>query len=566
VPRPRGAHAAVKTSRGHGPTATGPASAELPGAARSSAKSRTSSKARLSSKASTVRPLSTVRSVAADIAAAMVVMTVVPLALLQLPDAIAWAVPGQFAAAGPGTVTSLLRVSGLALTAMVISVPLGALGVRRFRAWPVLVAGLGVFGLADILGNTARTIAQIGIDRSMHGFGAGIVLAAVTALATERRNRAGRALTAWWAVCVVTGLAAAPEVMRRRLASGDWHAALQPYPWLTGAALGLAALYALLSEGAVTRGTRANFPAAERSQLALLAAPVTGMCVVAVAGTYGHSQTVTAAAISEVISLAGITIMTARTGSAKWFAVACAVTGFTLAPAAGAVTDLMRAMAVSGSARDGLTVVGVQVGGPELCVLALCGAAGLGAVIAVVLPDSRARLVVATGLSLAAAGFAASYLAAGNLTAGGLTTGSLAAGGLPRSQSELLAVVCIPVAGGLAAALAAGLRATGAPGALCGVVLLLAGVLVGYLADGAIELHAVVDSSRSAAGVQGALTTADVRWNIAAAVLAAGTALIAFWRVPRRATCGVEPVAISREVEDMAGAPVREAGRTPDHE
>jgi hypothetical protein len=483
-------------------------------------------------------------------------MTVMPLALLQLPDAIAWAVPGQFAAAGPGTVTSLLRVSGLALTAMVISVPIGALGVRRFRAWPVLVAGLGVFGLADILGNTARTIAQIGIDRSLHGFGAGIVLAAVTALATERRNRAGRALTAWWAVCAVAGLAAAPEVMRRRLASGDWHAALQPYPWLTGVALGLAALYALLSEGAVTRGTRANFPAAERSQLALLAAPVTGMCVVAVAGTYGHSQTVTAAAIAEVISLAGITIMTARMGSAGWFAVVCAVTGFTLAPAAGTVTDLMRAMAVSGSGRDGVSMDGMQVGGPELCVLALCGAAVLGAVIAVVLPASRARLVVAAGLSLAAAGFAANYLATGRLTSSGL----------PRSQSELLAVVCVPVAGGLAAALAAGLRGTGAPGALCGGVLLLAGVLVGYLADGAIELHAVVDANRSAAGIQGALTTADVRWNIAAAVLAAGTALVGFCCLFRRTTCGVDPGAISREVEDMAGAPVREAGRTPDHE
>jgi hypothetical protein len=558
VPRPRGAHAAVKSGRGHAAaqTAAGPTSAGLPGAARSS---------------SAARSLSTTRSAVADLAAAMVVTVVVPLALLQLPDAIAWAVPGQFAAAGPGTVTSLLRVSGLALTAMVISVPLGALGVRRFRAWAVLIAGLGVFGVADILGSTARTIGQIGIDRSLHGFGAGIMLAAVTALATERRNRAGRALTAWWALCVVTGLAAAPEVMRRRLASGDWHAALQPYPWLTGVALGLAALYALVSEGAVTRGTRANFPAAERSQLALLAAPVIGMCVVAVAGTYGHSQTVTAAAIAEVISLAGITIMTARTGSAAWFAVACAVTGFTLAPAAGAVTDLMRAMAVAGSARDGLTMDGVQVGGPELCVLALSGAALLGALIAVVLPAGRGRLIVAIGMTLAAAGFAASYLAAGSLTAGSLTAGSLAlgrltAGGPPRSQSELLAVVCVPVAGGLAAALAAGLRGTGAPGALCGVVLLLTGVLVGYLADGAVELHAVLDVSRSAAGIQAALTTADVRWNIAAAILAAGAALTAFGRPVRRATCGVGPDVTGREVEDMAGAPIREAGRTPDHE
>jgi hypothetical protein len=466
------------------------------------------------------RATSRLRSAAADVAAFGVVAAVVPLALLQLPDAIAWAVPRQFASAT--AVSDLLRVSGLALSAMVIAAPLGALAVRRFRAWPVLMTGLGVFGIADLLGGAAGTVGQVGIDRALHGAGAGIALAASIALAAERRNRAGRALAAWWAACAVTGLAAAPEVMRHRLASGDWHAALQPYPWLTGAALGLAALYALLADGTLTRGTRTSFPVADRAQLALLAVPVTGMCVVAFAVTFGHSQSVIAAAVAETISLAGLAIMTTRTGSVAWLAMASAVTGFTLAPAAGAVTDLMRAGPGPGAVR---------------CALALCGAALCGAVIAIA---GNTRVMMACGLAVAAAGFAAAAVNPGG---------------------AYLVLICVLVAGGLAAAMAAGLRGTGAPGAMCAVALLLAGVLAGYLADGAFELQAIVAANRTASGIRTALTTADSRWNITAAILAGGVALILFWRLFRAATCTVSDA----KVQDMADAPVREAGRRPDH-
>jgi hypothetical protein len=403
---------------------------------------------------------------------------------------------------------------------MVIAAPLAALAVRRFRAWPVLMAGLGVFGIADLLGGAARTVGQIGIDRSLHGCGAGVALAASVALAAERRN--GRALAAWWAACAVCGLAAAPEIMRHRLASGDWHAALQPYPWLTGAALGLVALYALLAEGTVTRGTRTSFPVAERSQLALLAVPVTGMCVVAFAVTFSHSQGVIAAAVAETVCLAGLAIMTTRTGSVGWLAIASAVTGFTLAPAAGAMTDLLRASTVRA---------------PAECAFALGGAALCGAVVAV---TANARVMMACGLSVAAAGFALTAVNPGGMN---------------------LMLICVPVAGGLAAAMAAGLRGTGAPGAMCAVILLLAGVLAGYLADGAFELQAIVAANNTATGIRTALTTADSRWNISAAILAGGVALILFWRLFRAATCTVSDV----KVQDMADAPVREAGRRPDH-
>jgi hypothetical protein len=503
--------------------------------------------------------LRSLRSAAADVAAALVVAVVVPLALLQLPDAIAWAVPARFAAAGPGAVTELLRASGLALTAMAIAVPCGGLAVRRLRAWPALIGGLIIVAGADVLGNTARTIAQIGIDRSLHGAGAGVALAAAIALGAERRNRAerpnraGHAIAGWWAASAVAGLACGAELMRHRLESGDWHAALQPYPWLTGVALGIAALYALLAEGTVTASTRTEFPVAERSLLAQLAVPVAGMCVVAVAVTYARSEAVLAAAIAEALSLACLAVAAARSGTARWFAVACAVTGFTVAPGAGAATDLMRARRFSGAVAFGH--LGFVLTEPELCGIAVCGAGLCGAAVAIVLPVRWVRLVTGTGLLVAAAGFGAAY-----------ATG-------PRSQ--LLAVVSMPVAGGLAAALAAGLRATGASGAMCGGVLMVAGVLAGYLADGAIELRAVDGADGSAAAVHAALLTADLRWNVAAAAVAGLTGLVALTsahlrghresRVPM-SLASVPPAVLPREiVHDEAGAPEPEASRTPDH-
>jgi hypothetical protein len=86
-------------------------------------------------------------------------------------------------------------------------------------------------------------------------------------------------------------------------------------------------------------------------------------------------------------------------------------------------------------------------------------------------------------------------------------------------------------------------------------------VLAGYLADGALELRAIVAANRTASGVQAALTTADTWRNILAAALAGGVALILFWRLFRAATSTVSDA----KVQDMAGAPVGEAGRTPDH-
>ncbi len=88
-------------------------------------------------------------------------------------------------------VTSLLRASGLALPVMAVTGSLAALAVRWLRAGPVLLTGLVLLAAADALGDTARTVALIGADRSLHGAGAGIAMTGVVAVVAERQPRGG---------------------------------------------------------------------------------------------------------------------------------------------------------------------------------------------------------------------------------------------------------------------------------------------------------------------------------------------------------------------------------------
>ena len=448
---------------------------------------------------------SRIRSAAAGLCAVALVAAVIPLVALQVPDAIAWSIPPPLAGAGSATLVSVLRASGLALPAMAVAASIAALAVRWLRAGPVLLAGLMIIAAADVIGDAGPSIALIGTDRSLHGVGAGIAMTAVAAIVADQPRLARRSLAGWWAAFTVAGLAAAPALMRHRLSMGDWHAALHPYPWLTGGALILAAVYALVAEGAATTASRTAFPATERAQLALLTAPVGGISAIAVAATYHGDKAVVAAAIAAAAALIGITTVTARAGTAARFAAVCAVAGFTLAPAAGVVTVLSPPGPESG--------VAVLAG-------ALCGAA-------LAMLTRRVRAVTATGLFLAAAGFAALYLAGPGTR---LTLPAVLAGGWVNPRSHVLAIICVPLAGGLAAALTAALRGTrgaasGTAGAMAGAVLLLTGLVAGFLAAGAMQVRALTGVT-SAPGVQHALVSAAGRWVLVAAGTAAAFALV----------------------------------------
>ena len=481
APRPRGAHAAAKSGGlFQAPARTAPHRTPARAAAHQVA-------AAASTPARATAASTPARATAASLCAAALVAVVVPLAVLQIPDAIAWSVPAPFATAGPNALASLMRAADLALPAMAAAAPFGALAIRRFRAGPVLLAGLLAIGAADVFGQTARGVLLIGVDRSLHGLGGGISMAAIVAIVAEQR-RAARSLAAWWACLTVCALAAAPDLVRHRVITGGWRAALQPYPWLAGAALALAALYAILAEGMGRSAMRSAFPAAERALLALLAAPVAGICTIAVAVTYRGHHAVVAAAIAAVMALVGLAVIAVRASTAGGLAAVCVVTGFTLAPTASAATALAPP-----------TQLGSQVGFAAIAAAA-CGAA-LG------LTRRETRAAVAVGLFLAAAALGAAGLAGPDLT-----------------QVWVLALLCVPLAGGLAAALGGALRGVGTGGALCGVVLLLAGVVGGHLAAGAVQLQALQDA-RTAAAMHAALVSTTARWALTAAVIAAAVAL-----------------------------------------
>jgi len=132
--------------------------------------------------------------------------------------------------------------------------------------------------------------------------------------------------------------------------------------------------------------------------------------------------------------------------------------------------------------------------------------------------------VTAAGCLLASIGFLAGAFP--------LTSGAAALAGVREVR---LATVCALVAAGSAAALTAALRRVTPPGlagAICGAVLLLAGALSGYLADGAIELHAI-DAARHAASASAqpgavvsiALLIAVTQWFLIAAMIVAIIAL-----------------------------------------
>ncbi|MBV9794348.1 MAG: hypothetical protein JO016_10455 [Actinobacteria bacterium] len=421
------------------------------------------------------RPASATRRVAADGAAAAVMITAAPLCLLQAPNAIAWALSSAGAlAAGPQASTTLLRAAGLALPAMAAVAGLAALAVLRVRAWPVLLTGLLMMAVADTLGTSAHTTTAIAVVRMLHGIAAGLALPAALALAWDRGPGPRRWLAALWSAATVAALAAAPAVARDRLTSGGWHAALAPYPWLTGAALTVAALYAVLADGPGRRARDTLHPGRdarrqdatqERAQLAVLAVPGIGLAALAVAITYRPPAALLATGAVAVLMLYGVAAVASAdrlVGGGLCFPFLGAVTGLVVAPVAGAVTSL-RALSPDSAGHSWL----------PLSVTAVAALAGVA--VARALPH-RPRAVVMAGLLIAVEGLAAARLAG------------------PYVPAVVLAGVSAPLAAGLAAALTAALAETGVAGALSGVSLLLAGLMTGYLASGAVQVRMVTQA------------------------------------------------------------------------
>ena len=444
------------------------------------------------------------RQLAADGAGAAVMITVVPLCFLQAPNAIAWAMASLGpATGGPQGPVAVLRAAGLALPAMAAIGGVAALAATRLRAWPVLLTGLLAMAAGDALGGAADTVGLIGADRILHGAAAGVAMPAALALAWERSRNARHVLVALWAAVTVTGLMVATAVVHARLSSADWHAALAPYPWLTGAALTLAVLYAVVANagpgnpaehGATGRlGTRTD-AMHERTQLAVLAVPGIGLSVLSVAVTFRQPAALLAAASVSIVILYGVAAVASAdklVGGWLCFPLIGAVIGLVIAPAAGAVTSL-RALAPA---------VGLPGPGPAASWLPLAATAGsaLAGAAATLILRRRPGIVVLAGLAVTAESLIAARVAG------------------PFASGLVLAGVSAPLAAGLAAAMTAALADASVASALSGVSLLLTGLMTGYLAAGSVQVRLLIRLAAARPAARAALTGAAGLWELAGA-------------------------------------------------
>lgn len=289
-----------------------------------------------------------VREIAASAVACLALAAVIPLTLAQIPNGLAWSLP-HLQLASPGSQIALLRACGLALPAMLATVPYAAVAIRRIGAgWPVLLAGLVTIGVADLAtgitrqADPSRMVAFIAVDRALHGLGAGLALpGAVTLAAGSRRGVV-------WGLTTTVALAGAPLLVRAQVtaalagsapAPAQWLTALRPVPWLTTLALVSVAAWLLLAgHTGWQRGPRRQ-DADERDRLALVAAPLAALALMMIAVSFRSVGAVVGTAIGGVIVVVVITALLAR-DTGRGFECACAFAGFLLMPGASVLTGL----------------------------------------------------------------------------------------------------------------------------------------------------------------------------------------------------------------------------------
>jgi hypothetical protein len=496
----------------------------------------------------------------------LVVVTAVPVAVLVIPNTMSYVAAQAVSDLGlpPAQAAALVRANGLALPALLLAVPLGAVAARRFAVPVVLVAGLAAVLAgelaAELVGEVAGagTVRMLAAVRIVEGLGAGVVLPATLVLAwryggrpgqvaragqTGRTGRTGRAgplgrsgpgvlIAAWAGALAAALLVAAPLALYGMPApaaapagrlgvipglvpggqvTGDWRAALQPYPWFAGIALAVATLCGFL-RGPAAPALRHN----ERTQLLLPVAPAAGFAFLAVVTTYGWSPgaqlLVAGLGLAGLLGLALVGSRDATAGTPLGFAVVALTAGLLGMPVTAPLA--------------GLTSTYLGPAGVPLVPFAGAAAAALvGALVASRLGGAAARAAVLAGHGLAVA--AVLVLLATD------TTAPAAAGPWP------MLVPLVLLGGGLGGALAASLRAAGLGSALFGLTLCFPAVLSGYLVVGPLQVHevdTVVAAGGQAGDVVSALTAAFRVWLIVAgaiAVLMAGAAAVA-GRRPKR--------------------------------
>jgi hypothetical protein len=456
-----------------------------------------------------------------DVVLGLLVAVALPLAIVAIPNTIS-----VVAALLPPDVSQIemIRAHGMALPAMVLTVPLAAMALRRVRAAPILVAGLTLLAFADAAGGYAASTTVVGALRILHGIGAGLLVSATLVAVWER----SRLLRAVWAGVLATSLLTAQALALWPLDEVDsWKVTLQPYPMLTGFALVLAALYLVLwrrrGEGVVIYSGRT---VSRRGRLLTEALPAVGIAALAVGSTFDWPpRLVILAASLFILALLGLASVGAVDGVAgRASAYTMLVVGVVILPTAAQLTYIELG----------------GLGGPGLSGLwpafTIAGAAGLlAAVLVNWLGDGVMPVVTAGGLVVTVAGLCAVRLF------------------LPASGGLTLILPFVLLAVGASVALTGALRPAGGGAALFALSLFFPAVLGGFLLGSGIQVLRLREARTPQALVDGFVGVlhlwALIGGGLVVAVIVLGAVLV------RRSSGTATPGAAAGARNDRAPRP-----------
>ncbi|MFF5114920.1 hypothetical protein [Streptosporangium sp. NPDC000509] len=425
-------------------------------------------------RAVSARPTGLVRvlrvSLMIDVVLGLLVAVVLPLAIVAIPNTIS-----VVAALLPPDISqiAMIRAHGLALPAMVLTVPVAAVAVHRMRAAPMMVAGLTLLAFADVAGGYAGSTALVGVLRVLHGVGAGLLVPA-TLMAVRGRSTLLRAV---WAAVLTGSLLAAQALALWPLDQVDsWRVTLQPYPMLTGVALALAALYLVLWLKEGEGGTGPVPVVAERGRTLWVVVPAAGVAALALGSTFDWSPNlvIRAALVSILVLLALASSGVSKGAAGRAPAYAMIAVGVVALPTAAQIT-YVELGGLGGPGLSGLW--------PAFVIAALVGL--LSALSANRLGDAAMPMVTAGGLVVMVAGLCAVRLFLP------------APGGLPLILPFAL------LAGGASVALTGALRSCGEGAALLALSLFFPAVLVGFLLGSGVQVNRLKDATTPQALVDG---------------------------------------------------------------
>lgn len=424
-------------------------------------------------RAVSARPTGLVRalrvSLMLDVVLGLLVAVVLPLAIVAIPNTIS-----VVAALLPPDISqiAMIRAHGLALPAMVLTVPVAAVAVHRMRAAPMMVAGLTLLAFADAAGGYAGSTTLVGVLRVLHGVGAGLLVPA-TLMAVWGRSVFLRAV---WAAALTASLLAAQALALWPLDQVDsWRVTLQPYPMLTGVALALAALYLVLWLREGESGAGPVPVVAERGRTLWVVVPAAGVAALALGSTFDWSpDLVIRAALVSVLVLLALASSSASKGVGRAPAYAMVAVGVVVLPTAAQIT-YVELGGLGGPGLSGLW--------PAFAIAALVGL--LSAVLVNRLGDTAMPMVTAGGLVVMVAGLCAVRLFLP------------APGGLP------LILPFVLLAGGASVALTGALRSCGEGAALLALSLFFPAVLVGFLLGSGVQVTRLEDATTPQALVDG---------------------------------------------------------------